>query len=42
MLINANMNGPRWRETAILVTYDVYGGLYDRIAATPLVRPRSP
>jgi hypothetical protein len=32
MLVNAIMSGPRWKETAILVTYDDYGGFYDHVS----------
>jgi phospholipase C len=31
MLVNAIMQGPRWHETAIIVTYDDYGGAYDHV-----------
>ena len=32
MLVNAIMQGPRWNETAIVITYDDYGGFYDHVA----------
>ncbi len=32
MLVNAIMQGPRWKDTAIIVTYDDYGGFYDHVA----------
>ena len=31
-VVNAVMNGPYWRETAILITYDDWGGFYDHVA----------
>ncbi len=30
-VINAIMQGPYWRDTAILLTYDDWGGLYDHV-----------
>lgn len=31
-VINAAMEGPNWRDTAILFTYDDWGGFYDHVA----------
>ncbi len=30
-IINAIMNGPHWNETAIIVTWDDFGGFYDHV-----------
>jgi phospholipase C len=35
MLVDAIMQGPRWKETAIIVTYDDWGGFYDHVAPKP-------
>ena len=35
-VVNAVMEGPMWRDTAIFVTWDDYGGFYDHVAP-PLV-----
>ena len=32
-VINAVMDSPMWKETAIFLTWDDYGGFYDRAAA---------
>ncbi len=31
-IVNRLMNGPHWNETAIVVTYDDWGGWYDHVA----------
>ena len=31
-LINAIRNGPEWRNTAIIITYDEHGGFWDHVA----------
>jgi len=31
-LVNAIMNSPYWKDTAIIVTWDDYGGFYDHVA----------
>jgi phospholipase C len=31
-LINAVKNGPNWKDTAIVVTYDENGGFWDHVA----------
>ena len=31
-LVNAIMTGPHWKETAIVITWDDYGGFYDHVA----------
>jgi phospholipase C len=31
-IINAIMQGPHWNETAIILTWDDYGGWYDHVA----------
>jgi len=31
-LINAVMQGPNWQDTAIVITWDDFGGLYDHVA----------
>jgi phospholipase C len=31
-LVNAIMNSPYWQDTAIIVTWDDYGGFYDHVA----------
>jgi phospholipase C len=31
-LINAVKNGPQWKDTAIIVTYDEHGGFWDHVA----------
>jgi phospholipase C len=33
-IINAIMQGPHWNETAIIVTWDDFGGFYDHVAPT--------
>lgn len=30
-VVNAVMNGPHWRDTAILITYDDWGGFFDSV-----------
>ena len=34
-LVNAIMQSPDWKDTAIIVTWDDYGGFYDHVAAAP-------
>jgi phospholipase C len=31
-VVNAVMQGPHWRDTAVLLTYDDWGGFYDHVA----------
>jgi len=31
-IVNAIMNGPHWNETAIVITWDDWGGFYDHVA----------
>jgi phospholipase C len=31
-LVNAIMNGPHWQESAIIITWDDWGGYYDHVA----------
>ncbi len=31
-IVNAIMNGPHWNETAIVITWDDFGGFYDHVA----------
>jgi phospholipase C len=38
-LINALMSSVSWKDSAFLLTYDEFGGLYDHIAPEPTVSP---
>lgn len=31
-LVNAVMSGPNWKDTALLITFDDFGGFYDHVA----------
>jgi phospholipase C len=44
-MINAIMQSPEWKHTAIFLTWDDFGGFYDHAAAAPRRlrrRPRVP
>ena len=45
-LVNAVMSGPDWKDTAIIVTWDDYGGFYDHVSPPAVDRygygPRVP
>ena len=41
-LINAVMRGPQWKETAIFLSWDDWGGFYDHLAAATARAPRAP
>jgi len=38
-LINALMNGPNWKDSAFIFTFDEGGGFYDHVAPQPAVSP---
>ena len=38
-LINALMTSVSWKDSAFILTYDEFGGLYDHVAPRPAVRP---
>lgn len=38
-LINALMSSVSWKDSAFILTYDEFGGLYDHVAAEPTVSP---
>jgi phospholipase C len=38
-LINALMNGPNWKDSAFIFTFDEGGGFYDHVAPQPAVNP---
>jgi phospholipase C len=38
-IVNALMNGPHWSESALVITWDDWGGLYDHVV--PLVNQKS-
>jgi phospholipase C len=38
-LINTLMQSPSWKDTAFILTYDEFGGLYDHVAPQPAVSP---
>ncbi len=38
-LINALMNSVSWKDSAFILTYDEFGGLYDHVAPQPAVSP---
>ena len=38
-LINALMNGPNWKDSAFIFTFDEGGGFYDHVAPPPAVSP---
>jgi phospholipase C len=38
-LINALMNGPNWKDSAFILTFDEAGGFYDHVSPQPAVSP---
>lgn len=38
-LIGALMNGPSWKDSVFILTYDEAGGFYDHVAPAPSVNP---
>ena len=38
-LINAMMNGPSWKDSIFILTFDEFGGFYDHVAPQPAVSP---
>jgi phospholipase C len=38
-LINALMQSPSWQDSAFILTFDEYGGLYDHVSPQPTVSP---
>jgi phospholipase C len=40
-LINALMNGPSWKDSAFIFTFDEAGGFYDHVPPQPAVSPDS-
>ena len=38
-LINSLMQSPSWKDTAFILTYDEFGGLYDHVSPQPAVSP---
>jgi len=38
-LINALMQSPSWKDAALFMTYDEFGGLYDHVPPQPAVSP---
>jgi phospholipase C len=38
-LINALMAGPNWKDSAMIFTYDEFGGLYDHVSPQPMPSP---
>ncbi|HEY6337857.1 MAG TPA: alkaline phosphatase family protein [Candidatus Sulfotelmatobacter sp.] len=38
-LVNALMNSVSWKDSAFLLTYDEFGGLYDHVAPQPAISP---
>ena len=38
-LINGLMQSPSWKDSAFILTYDEFGGLYDHVAPQPAVSP---
>ena len=38
-LINAVMTGPNWKDSAVIFTFDEFGGFYDHVAPQPAVSP---
>lgn len=39
---NAVRNGPAWRQTLLIVTYDEHGGCYDHVVPPPATPPGGP
>src|SRR5262249_35892955 len=40
-LINSVMNGPSWKDSIFILTYDEFGGFYDHVSPQPAVSPDS-
>jgi phospholipase C len=38
-LINAVMNGPSWKDSAFILSFDEFGGFYDHVSPQPAVSP---
>ncbi len=38
-LVNTLMQSPSWKDTAFILTYDEFGGLYDHVPPQPAVSP---
>jgi phospholipase C len=38
-LINSLMQSPSWKDTAFILTYDEFGGLYDHVPPAPAISP---
>ena len=38
-LINSVMNGPSWKDSIFLLTFDEFGGFYDHVAPQPAASP---
>ena len=38
-LISALMNGPSWKDSIFILTFDEFGGFYDHVAPQPTVSP---
>jgi len=38
-LINGLMNGPSWKDSVFILTFDEFGGFYDHVAPQPAVSP---
>ncbi len=38
-LINALMAGPNWKDSAMIFTYDEFGGFYDHVSPQPMPSP---
>jgi phospholipase C len=38
-IINSLMNSPSWKDSALLFTYDEFGGFYDHVSPQPAISP---
>ncbi|KOS20017.1 Phospholipase C 3 [Escovopsis weberi] len=38
-VVTALMKGPKWSKTALVLTFDEHGGLYDHVPPAPAIRP---
>lgn len=38
-LMNSVMNGPSWKDSIFILTYDEFGGFYDHVSPQPAVSP---
>jgi len=38
-LMNSVINGPSWKDSVFILTYDEFGGFYDHVAPQPAVSP---